>query len=57
MGTLALEVEVQAAEQEDGVAVAGGDVVITDVVQVLRTAVSDSSLYVMVTGKELHCHI
>ena len=45
MGALAPEVE--AAEQEDGAAVAGGDVVTTEVVQVLRTAVSDSSLYVV----------
>ena len=48
MGALAQEVEAQAAEQENGVAVAGGDVVPTDVVQVLRTAVSDLSLYTVI---------
>ena len=46
MGALAPEVE--AAGQEDGVAVAGGDVVTMEVVQVPLSAVSSSSLCAVV---------
>ena len=46
MGALAPEVE--AAGQEDGVAVAGGDVVTMEVVQVPLSAVSGSNLCAVV---------